>query len=105
MKAGALIFCGVIALSVSSVMAQTPGPPAPATTSIQSLLNAGYQVTAVTELSPDAQQQIWPNTPASPEVMITMQKGDLVAVCALSPLSWINISQTAFNDPQYCKKQ
>jgi hypothetical protein len=105
MKAGALVICGVIALSASSAMAQAPAATAPATASIQSLLSSGYQVTAVTELSPDAQQQIWPNTPASPEVMITMQKGDQLAVCGLSPLSWINISQTAFNDPQFCKKQ
>jgi len=107
MKAGALVCFGVVAWSANLALAQAPAPAATAaaTMSVQTLLSSGYEVKAVTELSPDAQQQIWPNTAASPEVMITLQKGQQLAICALSPLSWMNLNQTALDDPHYCKTQ
>jgi hypothetical protein len=87
--------------------AQAPVPtPAPsATVSPGSLLSDGYEVKAITDISSDEQKVMWPNDTVSPYVMITLQKGNSVAVCGMSMVNWINLTAASLAAANLCNKR
>jgi hypothetical protein len=85
--------------------AQAPAPAPSATVSPGSLLADGYEVRAITDISSDEQKVMWPNDTVSPYVMITLQKGNSVAVCGMSMVNWINLTDTSLAAANLCKKR
>lgn len=75
---------------------------APAVT-LGSLLKAGFQIVSVIDLTNDEQKVLWPNDPAAPSIMLTLQKGTSVASCQLSMEAWINQDPAAFTG-KYCRQ-
>ena len=95
------------ALFASGPALAQPAAPAPApkpTVSLESLLSGGYEVKLVTDVSPDEQKVIWPNDTVSPYIMVTLQKGASLAVCAMTMASWLNLSDATLNNAGMCKK-
>jgi hypothetical protein len=106
-------FTFVLALLAGAALArdasaQTPpaAPAAPAapTVSIASLLADGYELRSVNDLSDAEQKVIWPSSPTSPYLMITLQKGAAVAVCTLSAANWISLTAASLNNAGLCRK-
>ena len=82
-------------------LAQTPKA---ASVSLASLLEGGYEVKVITDVSPDEQKSIWPNDTVNPYIMMTWQKGTSVAVCALSMSNWVNLADATLTNATLCKK-
>jgi hypothetical protein len=83
----------------------SPAAPPPGTVSPGSLLADGYEVKAITDISSDEQKVMWPNDTVSPYIMITLQKGNSVAVCGMSMVNWINLADTSLAAANLCKKR
>jgi hypothetical protein len=100
MKIGVLALAMLAAIAVQPASAQTPS----ATVSAASLFAEGYEIKVITDVSSDEQKSIWPNDAINPYILITLQKGVSVAVCALSMANWVNLTDATLASPPLCKK-
>jgi hypothetical protein len=105
MKVGALIFLGVASFIAQSALAQAPTATTTPLVSVDSLLAAGYEVKAVTVLSDTAIKELWPNQTSQTELAITLQKGNSLAVCALSTLGWVTMANSSMTNAVVCSKR
>jgi hypothetical protein len=71
--------------------------------SFMSLLKQGYDVRA-TSIAPLVEQRQHPNTATSTHspVLVTLQKGQSVAVCTFGWNAWSNMNKVALEDPKLC---
>jgi hypothetical protein len=95
------------ALFASGPALAQPAAPAPApkpTVSVESLLQGGYEVKVITDVSADEQKSIWPSDAVNPYIMVTLQKGGSLAVFAMSMVSWVNQSDSTLANASLCKK-
>jgi hypothetical protein len=71
--------------------------------SFMSLLKLGYEIRA-TSIAPLVEQRQFPNTAASTHspVLVTLQKGQSVAVCQFGWSAWSSLSKAALDDPKLC---
>jgi hypothetical protein len=79
-----LLGLAVTALTGGAALADANHPEA----SFRTMINAGYQVTATAYVPPAEAKQVG-MTSATPTIVITLQKGTSVAVCAFSAQNWI----------------
>src|SRR5271154_1454042 len=100
----ALLAAATLAQGASAQPGSAAAPAPTPTVSIASLLADGYEVRAVNDLSNDEQKAIWPSSPVSPYLMITLQKGPSIAVCSLSAAGWIGQSQATLTNTGLCRK-
>jgi hypothetical protein len=70
--------------------------------SFDSLLASGYEVKAVSEMSDAAMKQVWPGQTIEPQMVITLQKGNQVAVCNMNDSSWLNLTDASMAAPKLC---
>ena len=96
----------VIAIASGPALAQPAPAPAAAsnTASAASLFAAGYEVKVINDVSSDEQKAIWPNDPVNPYIMVTLQKGTSVAVCAMSMANWVSLNEATLASATLCKK-
>ena len=102
-------FVALLALALigSGPALAQPAAPAPApkpTVSLESLLQGGYEVKVITDVSSDEQKAIWPNDAVNPYIMVTLQKGASLAVCAMSMASWVGVADSTLANTSLCKK-
>jgi hypothetical protein len=95
MKTGALILFGIAGLVAQPALAD-------GTASISSLLTGGYEIKSIIDLSNDEQKAIYPGQTTSPYLMLTLQKGTSVAVCALATANWINLADSTMTNEALC---
>jgi hypothetical protein len=94
-------FFAAIALAVA-VGANGSAFAATALVSFDSLLASGYEVKAVGEMSDAAIKQTWPNQPPPPQFVITLQKGNQVAVCNMNASNWLNLNDASMTAANLC---
>jgi hypothetical protein len=97
----------IAALGAQPALAQSPttGASGPATTAaaMDAVLAAGYQVKAITVLSDAATKEIFTNQQNLPsQILVTLQKGGLVAVCEMATTSWVNLTPSVMTDATRC---
>lgn len=98
MKIMALTLAAMAAFTAQNAWAQTT------TVSPASLLADGYEVKTINDMSNDEQKAIYPNDAVSPYIMVTLQKGNSVAVCSMSMANWVNLVDTSLANAGLCKK-
>jgi hypothetical protein len=99
MRIKPLALFAVVAFTTQPVWAQSVA------VSPGSLLADGYEIKAINDVSSDEQKVIWPASPVNPYIMITLQKGVSVAVCALSMANWISIADATLKNAALCTKR
>ena len=94
----------IFAAIALAVAVGATGPAFGATTlvSFDSLLASGYEVKAVGEMSDTAMKQVWPDQAIPPQMVITLQKGNQVAVCNMSDAAWLNLTDASMAAPKLC---
>jgi hypothetical protein len=70
-------------------------------TSFMSLLKQGYDVRA-TSIAPLVEQRQFVSTATHSPVLVTLQKGQSVAVCQFGWNAWSAMSKAALEDPKLC---
>jgi hypothetical protein len=106
-KVKALICIGVIGFAAPAALAQA-SPATTSTVSADSLLAAGYEVKAIHALSDASVKEIFPGqtTQGLPtQMMITLQKGNSVAVCEMATVSWANLINAPMSNNTLCSKR
>jgi hypothetical protein len=75
----------------------------PAQQAFVSLLKQGYEIKA-TSIVPLVEHRQFPNTAGSTHspLLITMQKGQSVAVCTINWNNWSNMQKASLEDPKLC---
>jgi hypothetical protein len=101
-----LALCAGIAQGASAQTAapQATDTPAP-TVSLQSLLQAGYDIKAVTAISSFTEMSVWPGTTPTSPLIITLQKAGSIAVCNVASANWISLYSTVLPDTTICYKR
>jgi hypothetical protein len=81
-------------------------PPAfaadPTSTSLDSLLAAGYEVKTTSPVSAAATKEIWTGQDLAPQTIVTLQKANSIAVCNLATSNWMNLNPTTFASTDRC---
>jgi hypothetical protein len=103
-KVKTLICIGVIGFAAPAALAQAP-PATTSTVSADSLLAAGYEVKAIHALSDASVKEIWPGQTLPTQIMITLQKGNSVAVCEMATVSWANLINAPMSNNTLCSKR
>jgi hypothetical protein len=101
-----LALCAGIAQGASAQTAapQATDTPAPMV-SLLSLLQAGYDIKAVTAITEFTEMATWPgSTPTSP-LIITLQKASSIAVCNVATQTWVALYSSALSDTANCYKR
>ncbi|MFI4936377.1 MAG: hypothetical protein ACHP7N_17340 [Caulobacterales bacterium] len=70
--------------------------------SFDSLRAAGYVITTVSDLSNEAQQQIWPTDPPKAYMMIVLQKGSSTAVCTMPAQNFVDLVDERMTSTTLC---
>jgi hypothetical protein len=87
---------GVYAAALAAVLLAQPAiAPAQEQQSFKSIIGRGFEIRSVTFTKGD-----W--TDNREVAVVTLQREKLVAVCYFAATSWINLSNTALDDPKRC---
>ncbi len=70
-----------------------------------SLLTDGYEIRNIIDISAEEQKIMWPNDAVSPYIMVTLQKGNSVAVCSMSMTNWVGLADATLANATLCKKR
>jgi len=73
--------------------------------SLQSLLQAGYDIKTVTPITENTEMATWPGTTPISPVLITLQKASSIAVCTIGTGSWVALYNSAMTDATVCYKR
>lgn len=106
-----------LVLLTSPAWAQSPPPATPAplppqpaavgapvTTAMSALLAEGYDIRAVTILSDPVRREIYKAPDVAPQVMVTLQKGQSIAVCVAAVVNWMNQAQATRDNKALCHR-
>jgi hypothetical protein len=74
----------------------------PTSTSLYSLLAAGYEVKNATPVSAAATKEIWTGQYLPPQIIVTLQKANSIAVCNLATINWMSLTATTFASTDRC---
>jgi hypothetical protein len=101
-----LSLCAGIAQAASAQTAapQATNNPAP-TVSLQSLLQGGYDIKAVTAISEFTEMSVWPGTVPTSPLIITLQKASSIAVCNIATANWTELFDSVLPDTTVCYKR
>ena len=70
--------------------------------SFDSLVAAGYEIKATTPVSDTAAKQIFATQNLAPQMLITLQKGNSVAVCDFAMVNWVVMDNTTMANATSC---
>jgi hypothetical protein len=93
LRLGLAIACG--ASSISAAQEIAPQQP------FMSLLKQGYEIKATTVVPLEEQRQLASSSTHS-YMLITMQKGQSVAVCTITWTNWSNLQKPSLEDARLC---
>jgi hypothetical protein len=103
MKFAAVFSLGLAGLVAQPALAQgQTGAPKTTQASIESLLAAGYEIKAITALSDAAIKEIWPGQSLQSQLVVTLQKANSVAVCAIATGNWVSLADATMATANLC---
>ena len=74
----------------------------PTSTSLDSLLAAGYEIKTTNPVSAAATKEIWSEQNLAPQTIVTLQKANSIAVCNLATTNWMNLNPATFASNDRC---
>ena len=87
---------------VAALYANVPAFAATTAVTFDSLVASGFEVKTMTELSDSAIKQVWPGQTLGPQVLITLQKGNSVAVCNFPTQNWLGLLDVSLTSADRC---
>ena len=91
-------------ISAHPALAQTK-PTTTAAPSMDSLLQAGYEIKSVNFIPLAQAKEILGANVVNSNTLITLQKGTSVAVCALDSLGWAELADSNLTSALVCKQR
>jgi hypothetical protein len=93
------------AAAASSAQPAAAAPPQTVQVAFDSLRSNGYMITSVMDILSQEQTAMWPNDPATPYVMITLQKGTSTAVCSMDTYHFLSLDDATMKNVAICYKR
>lgn len=86
----------LIVAGVAPAFADTTSP------NFDTLLSQGYEIKAANPLSAAATKEIWPDQTLPPQMIVSLQKGNSIAVCNMAVVSWMYLTAATFASTDRC---
>ena len=78
-----IVASAMIVAGIAPALADTTSP------NFDTLLSQGYEIKAANPLSAAATKEIWPDQTLPPQMIVSLQKGNSIAVCNMAVVSWM----------------
>jgi hypothetical protein len=106
MKTIFMLFVGLVVCIVQSASAQTTPTSTTSLSSMDSLLQAGYEIKAIDYIPVAQTKEIFGANVADTTItLVTLQKGASVAVCTIDSAGWATLADASMTDPNACNKR